>query len=134
MRDIYNNVLVKQSLAPAARTASANGTSVDRNEDSSMFQDALVVVSTGAITDGTHTIEVQESDDNSTFTAVADADLEGTEPAIGATDDNKIYELRYKGLKRYLRVAVTVASATSGGVYGGDVVLSNPRRAAVVRN
>jgi hypothetical protein len=127
----YNNLLTKQSLTPAARTASANGTGVDRQQTNAMFQDALIIVSTGTITDGTHTIEVQESADNTTFTAVADADLQGTEPAIGAADDNKIFELGYLGSKRYLRVIVTAAGTTTGGVYGADILLANPRRAAV---
>lgn len=127
----YNNLLTKQSIAPAAHTASANGTGVDRAGGGAMFQDALIVVSTGTITDGTHTIEVQESDDNSTFTAVASSDLQGSEPAIAAADDNTVFAIGYLGAARYLRVAVTVAGATTGGIYGADVVLSNPRRAAV---
>lgn len=130
----YDNLLVKQSLVPAARTASANGTAVDRAEDDSMFQDALVVVACGTITDGTHTVEVQDSPDGTTWTAVASEFLQGTEPAVAAADDNGTFELGYLGDRRYLRVVVTVAGATTGGVYGAAVVLSNPRRAPVVRN
>jgi hypothetical protein len=127
----YDNLLPLQSLAPVARTASANGTSIDRAQSGADFQDALVIVSTGAITDGTHTVAVQESDDNSTFTAVADADLQGTEPAIGQDDDNAVFVIGYVGSARYLRVAVTVAGASTGGVYGATVVLANPRNAPV---
>lgn len=134
MRDAYSNLLVKNTLTPAARTASGNGTTVDRAEDSSMFQDALVVISVGTVTDGTHTFEVQHSDDNSSWAAVADADLQGTEPAVTSSTDETVYELGYKGSKRYVRVAVTVATATTGGLYGAQVVLSNPRVAPVVRN
>lgn len=134
MRDAYNNLLVKNTLTPAARTASANGTTVDRAEDSSMFQDALVVITVGTVTDGTHTFEVQHSDDNSSWAAVADADLQGAEPAVTSSTDETVYEIGYKGVKRYLRAATTVASATTGGLYGAQVVLSNPRVAPVVRN
>jgi len=134
VRDAYSNLLVKNTLTPAARTASGNGTTVDRAEDSSMFQDALVVISVGTVTDGTHTFEVQHSDDNSSWAAVADADLQGTEPAVTSSTDETVYELGYKGSKRYVRVAVTVATATTGGLYGAQVVLSNPRVAPVVRN
>lgn len=123
--DLRNNLSVATSLSPAARTASANGTGVDLQG----YEGALVVVQTGAITDGTHAIEVQESDDNITYAPVADADLQGTEPAIGATDDDKVYEIGYLGKKRYIRVAVTVSGATSGGVYGATVVRSNARKA-----
>ncbi|MGW1039332.1 hypothetical protein [Streptomyces sp. NPDC002547] len=127
----YNNQLTKQSLAPAARTANASGGSVDRVAGGAAFQDAVIVVSTGTITDGTHTIVLEESADNSSWAAVADADLQGTEPAIVAADDNKVFEIGYIGAKRYVRASVTVAGATTGGIYGADVVLTNPRRAAV---
>jgi hypothetical protein len=134
VKDAYNNLLVKNTLTPAARTATANGTTVDRAEDSSMFQDALVVIAVGTVTDGTHTFEVQDSDDNSSWAAVADTYLQGTEPAVTSSTDETVYEIGYKGLKRYLRVAVTVATATTGGVYGATVVLADPRVAPVVRN
>lgn len=124
MQDLYNLISVAQSLAPAARSSSANGAGVDLQG----YDSAVVVVETGAITDGTHTIVVQESDDNSAYTAVADADLQGTEPAIVSTDDNVVFEIGYFGIKRYVRAAVTVAGATTGGVYGAHVVRGNKRK------
>lgn len=129
-KDLVNNISVATTLAPAVRTASANGAGVDLQG----YEGAVVVVQTGAITDGTHTIEVQESaDDGATdpYAAVADADLQGTEPAIGPTDDNKVYEIGYIGRKRYIRAAVTVAGATSGGAYAATVVRGLPRKAPV---
>lgn len=134
-KDLYSNVLVKQSLVPAVRTATATGSGVDRNEDGLGYQAALVVVACGTITDGTHTIEVQDSDDNSTFAAVADAYLQGSEPAIVGADDNKVFEIGYLGLKRYLRVVSTVSgSPSTGGAIGAMVVLGSPAVAPVVRN
>ncbi len=124
MRDLYNEISAAQTLAPAARTASANGIGVDLQG----FDAAVVVVETGTITDGTHTIAVEESDDNTTFAAVAAGDLQGTNPAIGAADDNKVYEIGYLGKKRYIRASVTVAGATTGGVYGASVVRGSARK------
>jgi hypothetical protein len=132
VRDAYSNITVRETLTIATRTASANGTGVDRYLSGAAFQDALIIVHTGTITDGTHAVDVQESDDNTTFTSVAASELQGTEPSIGASDDNKMYVVGYKGLKRYLRVAVTASGTTSGGVYGASVVLANPRNAPVV--
>ncbi|MFD9047682.1 hypothetical protein [Streptomyces zaomyceticus] len=132
MKDAYNSITVRETLPIATRTASANGTGVDRAAGGAMFQDALVIVHTGTITDGTHAVDVQESDDNSSFTSVAASELQGAEPSIVAADDNKMYVVGYKGLKRYLRVAVTASGTTSGGVYGASVVLANPRTAPVV--
>lgn len=134
-KDPYNSLLVKESCAIAARTnGTLNGTAVDRNEDGSMFQAAVAVVHTGTITDGTHTVELQHSDDNSAWAAVADADLQGSEPAIVAADDNKIFELGYRGLKRYLRVVVVSSGTTTGGIFGASIILADPRIAPVVRN
>ncbi|UBU10026.1 hypothetical protein [Nonomuraea gerenzanensis] len=135
MKDLYSNVLLKQSLLPATRTnGTVNGSAVDRKEDGCDYQAVLVLVTAGTITDGTHTIEVQDSDDGSNFTAVADAFLQGAEPAIAAADDNKDYAIGYTGLKRYVRVAVTTAGATTGGVFGAAVLLGSPAVAPVVRN
>ncbi|MEV6437241.1 hypothetical protein [Streptomyces anulatus] len=133
MRDIYSNVLVKQSLTPAVRTATATGTAVDRNAGGAMFQNALVVVTTGVIADATHTITVEDSDDGTSYAAVAAEYLQGTAPAIVAADDSKTYELGYLGRKRYLRVVSTVAGATTGGAVAALVVLSDPRVTPVVR-
>jgi hypothetical protein len=124
MRDLGKRISVAQSLAPAARTASANGTGVDLAN----YDGAVVVVETGTITDGTHAITVEESTDNSTFTAVAAADLHDADgdgtilPSIGAADDNKVYEIGYFGTKRYVRAVTTVSGTTTGGVYVAHVV------------
>ncbi|MEU3255971.1 hypothetical protein [Streptomyces sp. NPDC006997] len=129
----YDNALVQRTLAPAARTATADGTTVDRAASGARFQDALVVIDTGVVTDGTHTFTVQESDDGATWAAVADADLQGAEPEITSANDDAVYEIGYLGAARYLRVAVTVAGAATGGIYAASVVLSNPRRSPVDR-
>ena len=44
MRDLANSVSVAQSLAPAVRTADANGTGIDLQG----FESATIVVDTGA--------------------------------------------------------------------------------------
>lgn len=118
-REIVNGLSAAQSLAPAARTSDADGSGVDLRG----FDSAMALIDLGAWTDGTHTFEVQESDDNSTFTAVADADLIGSEPVVDAADeDNTVHRIGYVGSKRYLRVSVGVASATSGAVYGASIL------------
>ncbi|WP_405924858.1 hypothetical protein [Streptomyces sp. NBC_00035] len=132
MRDAYSNVTVRATLAITARTASANGTGVDRYLNGAAYQDALIIVHTGTITDGTHAIDVQDSDDNSTFASVAASQLQGTEPSIVAADDDKMFVVGYKGTKRYVRAAVTASGTTSGGIYGASVLLANPRVAPVV--
>lgn len=115
MRDLKNVIDFATSLAPAARTATANGTGVDL----SGYNGAVVFFYTGTITDGTHTPKLQESVDNSAFTDVAAADLEGTLAALASSTNQ---EAGYKGTKRYVRAVSTVAGATTGGVYSAIIV------------
>lgn len=124
--DNVNDISAAVSLPAAVRNATANGTGVDL----SGYNAAAVVITSGTVTDGTvYTFEVQESDDNATFTAVADADLIGTEPTLSQTDDNVVREVGYKGNKRYIRVALTtVTSATTGGLFAAIVVRGKPRK------
>lgn len=113
-----------ESIAVAAIVSTATGTGVDLKG----YFGACVAIVAGARTDGTHTFEVQDSDDNSTFAAVADANLNGSEPVVdGTADDNQIYLIGYHGTKRYLRVKVTVTSATTGCVEGAHIIKGIPR-------
>ena len=110
------------SVLVASRTAKAtvNGTGVDMAGTGNFFRSAMMLVIAGAITDGTHTFKLQESDDNSTFTDVAAGDLQGTLVALSAgggtvSGPNTVQRQSYVGSKRYLRGVVTTASATTGG-------------------
>jgi hypothetical protein len=119
-RQLFHDTDPAASLHPAARTTTATGSSVDLLG----FHSALILIPAGAWTDGTHTFEVQESDDDSTFAAVADADLVGDEPVIdGAADDDTVYSLAYLGSKRYVLVKVTVTGSPSTGLVAGAFVL-----------
>lgn len=123
--DLRSSVAVAHTLAPAARTADVDGDGVDL----AGFDAAVVAIHVGAWTDGTHTFEVQESDDDSTYTAVADADLDGAEPVVDdASSDDSVVEIGYHGRSRYLRVAVTTSGTTSGAVYGATVVRGKARK------
>ncbi|MGX9144984.1 hypothetical protein [Mesorhizobium sp. 128a] len=122
MRDLYNDAGFAQSLAPAARTASANGTGVGLNG----FEGAVAVIGVGAWTDGTHTFDIQDSDDNSTFASVAAGLLQGTKPVVSSAGTaSKTYKVGYLGKKPFLRVAATVAGATTGAVYGASILLGH---------
>lgn len=124
MRDLKSNIKPVQSLVPISRTAAANGTGVDL----SGFNAACVVFNSGAIggtASPTFTFEVQESSDNATFTAVADADIRGIEPVVIAA--NQVSTVSYIGNKRYIRAVLkTVAGTTPTLDCGALVVLGNP--------
>ena len=118
MFDLKSNVDVVQSLAPATRNANVNGTGVDLRG----FEAAMLVYSVGAITDGTHTPAMEESDDDSTYTAVAAADLEGSFANFTA---GSVQRVGYIGGKRYIRAQVN-SSGTTGAAYGAVVARGRP--------
>lgn len=127
--NLYDSIAAVVSLNPAARTATANGTGVDL----AGWETSVCLVSVGAWTDGTHTPKLQESADNSTFTDVAAADLEGSFTAIAGTgQQNAIQVVGYKGSKRYVRVVSTVTGATTGAVYGAAIVKGRPRHVGAI--
>lgn len=120
--DMYNNLAnAATTLAPAARTAAATGTTIDLQG----YEGALIQAVVGTITDGTHTLTVEESADGTTWTAVAAADLTGSFANLASNTNQKV---GYRGTKRYIRVNTTVSGATTGGVYSVVVVRSNPRK------
>ncbi|MEV0586329.1 hypothetical protein [Nonomuraea sp. NPDC050310] len=113
-QDLKSNISVARTLAPASQADPAlpvNGTGVDL----SGFDSALVVINAGVIAGASAslTFEVQESDDNSSFTAVANSDLDGTEPVIAAANDDQVHLIGYRGTKRYIRVAITAKAGTT---------------------
>ena len=122
-----------KSLDVGAKTASADGASADLKG----YHSAVFIVDADAFTDGTHTIVLNESDDNSTFTAVAAADLSFVEAGAinssgqividGAADDDQAYVIGYAGNKRYIRVETTVSGATTGAIYGALIVRGHKR-------
>lgn len=132
MRDLYNEIGPAQSLKPQAVTGAVNGTGVDLQG----FGGATVLVDTGTITGTSPTItpKIQESDDNSTFTDVAAADLlGGALPAtIGTAEDDTLYKRGYLGTKRYLRGIVSAVGGTSPSLpMAISVVRSHAHRSPV---
>ncbi|MEU2075423.1 hypothetical protein [Streptomyces sp. NPDC013489] len=122
--------VTKSTILPSGnRTTNATGAAVDRMADKGGFRSALIVLHVGTVTDGTHTVEVQDSPNGSDWTAVADQFLQGAEPAITASNDERVHEIGYTGHQRYLRVVVTASgSPSTGGIYGATILLGWPRR------
>ncbi|WP_234285273.1 hypothetical protein [Streptomyces venezuelae] len=91
--DIKNSIDIAATLTPAARTDTATGTGVDLAN----YDAAAVVISTGAVANGAFSIEVQESDTlGSGYTAVANADLDGTEPATLTAARGRLLRRSYR--------------------------------------
>lgn len=137
MQTLYSNTLARVALTPVVRTANAavNGTAVDLGVFGNDFRSVLFVVSTGVITDGTHTVTLEVSADNSSWSAAATDRIQGSLPAIGASDDNTLFQFGYKaGTEQYVRIVVTTAAATSGGLFGAVAVLGEGSNNPVARS
>lgn len=126
MTDLKSRISVAQSLAPASRTAAVTGSSVDL----AGYSAATVVLDVGAIggTTPSFTFEIQHSDDNAAWSPVAAADLDSGQPAP-VTAGGTVLEVGYRGVKRYLRAAITAASGTTPTLLcSATVVRGKPRK------
>lgn len=141
MKDLKNLIAVSQSIETdlVAATVDANGTGVDLQG----FESATILAAVGESNDTLSgsvkiELEVEESDDDSTYTDVADADLigyvdgtnDGTFAVIdAATEDQRAYIAGYIGSKRYIRVVVNVTGThTNGTPIGAFVIKSHSRQ------
>lgn len=131
-KDLVTNVKAVQSLTLATRTADADGTGVDL----AGYESATMLFEFGDSGDTlSGTVKVAgvayESDDNSTFTAVAAADLIGSLPLVDApTEDTQIYAVGYRGTKRYLRAGLDFTGTHTNGIpCGTTIVKGNPTHA-----
>jgi YD repeat-containing protein len=114
-RDLNSNLDAQESLRPAVLTADADGESVDLLGADS----ATIVVSVGAITgsvNGTTALTLEESDDNSSWADVADADILGAEPIGTDIAANTAYQFGYIGAARYIRATWTKGGETNAAV------------------
>lgn len=132
---LYNHSLVRAALTSAARTnGTVNGTTVDLGVFGNDFRSVLFVVYTATITDGTHTISIQDSPDGSAWAAVDTAQVQGATPTITATGDDTVYEFGYiPGTRQYVRLVAVTSGATTGGVFGAVAVLGSASSSPVAR-
>lgn len=135
MRDsMWDDTAVRVSLPPAARTTAAtvNGTAVDTRGNNNFFQQAMVVAVAGTVTDGTHTVKVQDSDDGTT--GWADVPASAVQGSLTQLASNTVQRLAIDQItRRYLRCVVTTGGTpTTGGVVGAVIVLRGDSGARAV--
>ena len=142
MKDLSNNISPAVSLAAAVRSAAANGTGVDLQG----YESATVLVDVGAegdtLSSSVHfEVSLEESDDNSTFTDVAQASIiDGTiasggiflklDGTTGGDPDTTggIFRVGYVGNKRYIRVVLAKTGTHSNGTPIGAMVVRGSAR------
>lgn len=147
MKDLHNSVKIVRMIDPQAvgTTGAANGSLsvvVDRKGYNAV--EILALHGTAGATGDTTTAILYESDSATaaSFTSVADADLIGTEAAIGlpaqatarasGVGKNIAKGIGYRGTKRYLRLRLYgLGHAT--GLVGAVAVLSEPHLGPVTQ-
>ena len=142
MKDLSNNIAPAVSIINAVKTAAANGTGVDLQG----YASATVLVEVGAEGDTLSSsvyfeVSLEHSDDDSTYTDVAQADivdgtissggiflkLDGT--ANGNPDTaGEIYRVGYIGGKRYVRVVLAKTGTHSNGTPLGAMIVRGHAR------
>ena len=131
MRDMHNRMAVAASINVASRTASVNGSGVDLQG----YEGAMAAVAISTMTAGTHwTMTLEDSTDNSTFTAVGASDLVGANITISGVNNRAGgvgLEQSYVGTKRYLRAVATKVGASTATGFGVIIVRGFPRSAPV---
>lgn len=120
MRDITNGLDLKRAVSPqAARTD--NTAIVSTVADLKGYDGAMLAINIGANTDAnaTFAVLIEDSDNNSDYSAVADEYLNGTEALAGFQydDDNELRKVGYTGIKRYLRATITPTGNDSGNIF-----------------
>ena len=145
MKDMSNTIATAVSLKSAVYTSATNGTGVDLQG----YESATLMASVGAEGDTLSSsvyfeLSLEHSDDNSTFTDVAQADItDGTISSGGiwlkldGTDGGNPdtagdgYRVGYVGGKRYIRgVLAKTGSHSNGTAISMIVVKGNARHSA----
>ena len=134
MKDLVNNIDLRRAISPVS--VSDNTAQVSQAIDMQGYGSLTFGIAAGSIADAdvTFTVLVEESDSSgSGYSAVADADLIGTEVLAGFQfdDDNEVRKIGYKGSKRYVRLTVTPANNASAALLSCVAILGHPALAPV---
>lgn len=133
--DLENQTTISQVIDPVVVTADALSSAIDMTG----FRDLTAMVAVGESGDTLSgsvyiELEMQESDDNSTYTACADADITnavtgtntGTFALIdAAAEDDAVYVSQYLGSKQYVKVNVNVTGTHTNGTPIGALAVQS---------
>jgi hypothetical protein len=134
MRDLRSSIAVRTAIAPIALSdnTAAVGVAIDRQG----FGSVTYAIATGTLADAdaTFTVLLEEADTSGgSYTAVADADLIGTEAAASFTfaDDAVTRTLGYRGSKRFTKLTITPSGNSGSAPIAAVVILGHPTVAPV---
>lgn len=109
MRDLYNNIQELQVVDPDTPVADLDSEAVDMQG----YESLVFLVSVGDTKDAGFAVALEDSPDNAVWTAVAAGLVQGPDTALAVDTASKY---GYLGIKRYVRVALTIPGATDVGV------------------
>jgi len=130
-RSLYKKSLSVRALIAVLRTANAtvNGDTVDRWQTLAQeYRSVLFVIYSGLVTDGSWVFSIQESPDNSVWTAPPADAVHGTPPTYISTSDDLTTDVGYAGTMRYCRLVMTSTGSTTGALIGASAVLYQGQR------
>ncbi len=137
-KDLLSNLQVDQVLDPAIITTDALSSVIDMLD----YNSCLIMASIGESGDTLSgsvkaEVEVQHSDDDSTYVAAPDADVRdsvvgtnvGTLAVIDdAAEDDVVVVGQYVGKKRYVKVAINLTGTHTNGIPVGVVAARGGKR------
>lgn len=131
MRDQMNELHIKRAISPVS--VADNTAQTGEVVDLQGFDACTFVIATGSIADAnaTFAVEVQECDTSGgVYTAVADANLVGTEALAGFQfdSDNACRKIGYVGSKRYVKLVITPSGNASAALLSAVAVLGHPAK------
>lgn len=134
VRDLHNNIFAERALNMAAITTDT--TTVGNVIDMQGYDSVEFILETGVITDGDYELILTEADTSGgSYTAVADIDLLGTEPAFAAdTDDQKLGRVGYVGSKQFLKATILSDNTSTGGTVAVLAIKGNKNDAPTPAN
>lgn len=124
---LHTQILSRLALPSGALDddATVNGTTVDLGVFKNNFRSALFVVTAGTVTDGTHTVELEHSDNGADWTDVPGDRVQGGPVVFDDTLSDSVAQLGYiVSQQRYVRIKVTTADSTTGGVLSAVALLA----------
>jgi len=138
IRDFSNNIADSASLTPLIRTADANSASIDLQQHrTGAFLNYIGITGDTLSASVKLELEMQESSDDSVWTACADADVKntvtgtntGTVAVIDANSkDDVVVWGEYTGTKRYIRMTHNFTGTHTNGIETSTIGLrSNPQ-------
>jgi hypothetical protein len=126
---LFNNCKIMPVLSPASQSDDTA-----RESDGiamSGFRSCMFCIATGSLADSnaTFTVLVEDSPDDSSYTAVNDAYLNGTEAGASFTftHDDAVRKVEYVGVKAYVRITITPSGNGSAALTSCIALLGDPR-------